>query len=371
MNSIVTAIKNRRIGLLTLVLILWGANAIRLQQIEYELQTTVALSTNRVDRLVTVAKRPSRDDIRILNCKRVANSQATALQQSLASASSLDAFRLRIRVDNYTDLGEVEAWLDRSTRPTSPDQRCQAIKRQLLHAHWELETYTHTARLLDRDREREKEQTELQGSKLQTPFRLVGFKPSNASTRDECPITQETQKKHSECQARIEVLQQELCSEELQSQGIFKFSGDPKKYPVAHPIGLARAIALIVLLAAVWGITAIACHSARFTLDWRRTLSWVESKLAANQERGPAIPFLGVVPLYVESEFVAQEISAPSDSEGTSSAATWLTGNRLVYGFLMIWVALMVARMTLDSSWRQVFLTAPLAGVSHLLTGVP
>jgi hypothetical protein len=363
-------ISDKRIGMAAAVILLWVVNMLNLQPFEFELSTTVAISQQRIPQLLLLRQSQSpSSQVRLLECKLLANDETT--QAELQSA------RLRVRTTRYESLAELENWLEAKTRPVDTSSRCKQLRSQILNVQWNLESVTHTMTVLQRDRERENEQLAVEDPKPKSAFQLVGFSKSDPQQK-ECPVVASLSEQHRNCTEQLIKLQNDLETEHSQSIGFLRFSGAPKQYPVVQSVGVKRGTAFVILCLAVWGTIGIVAVRPIAFIRFLLSLRTIVVRATTSRSPQLEIPFLGEVIVRDDIASRAQGIKMIGSSETLAhdSVDAWrfrlFAGARaLLMSGLVLWACVVVGRFVLDGAWRQLFLTAPLAGLSHVIGGIP
>lgn len=366
--------KKNRVLFATAIVLLWTMNTLDLQPFEFELRSTVALSSHRVDLLRELAQRKpqpgqaqSGDDIRLVSIQLVDVSKSTL---SAPVESELQTARIRVRYRRFTETESIEKWLEYRTRPQSVSDACTAIKTKLNVAKWRLDSYEHTQRIVIADLKRQEEQLALQEPEQPGKVRFVGFqKPAATDPTAQRVMNSLAEQIESERQ-NIDELSKEFERELIASQGFLQFSGAPKWFPVAESIGWRRGIAFLLLALSIWGVLQ---YFSREDVLLHRSWSFLFSITGTLTRPSLSIPHFGHVELCVEHSSEAQESLLHSSTRGIPTRVPRPMERLMQFGLvggLTAWGGVLLFRLVFDPAWRSLFITAPLSALTHLLSGV-
>ncbi|MFN8742896.1 MAG: hypothetical protein ACK5YR_23445 [Pirellula sp.] len=384
--------KNNRVLFATLVVLLWTVNALNLQPYEFELRSTVAISKHRVPLLRNLAGEPNSIvsvagqtvGMRVVSCDVFeADKVASRGLGDSSNDADLQTVKVRVRYQKFADVESIEKWLESQTRPSCLSDRCQSIKGKLRSAKWRLGSLEHTQRVLGEDQKRRAEQFALRNEDKPATIKLVGFHRNESLNTSEQVVIDGLVAKIQHERNTIEQLSEEWNREVAISNGFLQFSGAPKWFPVAEPVGWRRGLAFIVLSCAIWGI-------CRFLMDKVGHWILVGRRLPNLLTRAPMaslnIPHLGHVELVVSSESGIGKLvlqrqldanersrekqlnSKPISNSRFSKGESWIRG--IVASGFVSWAAIVAARLVFDPAWRSLFVSAPLAALSNLIAGV-
>lgn len=384
--------KNNRVLFATIVVLLWTVNALNLQPFEFELRSTVAISKHRVPLLRNLAGEPNSQveiagqtiGMRVISCDVFEPEKlVTSSRSELSDDADLQTVKIRVRYQKYADIEFIEKWLESKTRPSKLSDRCQVIKSKLRAAKWRLDSFEHTLQVVSEDRKRRVEQIAVQNQEKPRTIKLVGFQRTASATDPDQDVIDAVSSQIKNEQKVIDELSQEWNREVAISNGFLQFSGAPKWFPIAESVGWRRGLAFIALSGAVWGICRFLFPNvSRWIQDGIRLPS-----LLIHRARGSlSIPNLGHVKLFVPSEGAfdrfapnveRESIESSHENRGSRSrrgnsrlsiGENWIRG--IVASGFVVWGAVVAARLIFDPAWRSLFISAPLAALSNLISGV-
>lgn len=366
--------KKNRVLFATAIVLLWTMNTLDLQPFEFELRSTVALSSHRVDLLRELAKRKSEssqaqneDNIRLVGIQLVDVGESTL---SAPVESELQTAKIRVRFRRFTETESIERWLEYRTRPQSLSDACTSLKSKINVAKWRLDSYEHTQRIVIADLKRQEEQLALQEPEQHGKVRFVGFqKPAATDPTAQRVMNSLAEQIESERQ-NIDELSKEYERELIASQGFLQFSGAPKWFPVAESIGWIRGIAFLLLSLSTWGgLQYFSREKALLISSWKGLFA-ITGTLT---KPALSIPHFGHVELCVEHSSDEMD-SLLNDATRDMPARVPYSIERLVqFGLVSgftAWGGVLLVRLVFDPAWRSLFITAPLSALTHLLTGV-
>ena len=384
----------------TLSICLWASNFVLVQNVEYKLTTSVAISQHRLpilERLKTNGKVGASKDAVGFSILEIKLSDSDLLSNS---SSELSSARITVKLSERRLAEKTEQNLDLLTTPTSETIECIAFANQMRMERWFLETSQHSLKRLELDLEHDKyaidtnelaetSEEELIASYPNSPFRLTSF--TSRSTLDDSNMKiRERLKRLSQSQAdKVDSMLLTLERLKANARGFLSFTGSSQIVPVVHSISIIRFCLICLLCLAVWLLSiwwarpvsfgngrtrhSLASQSRRnakhASLD--KTLGWMQSA---------GIPYLGSV--QIEGEIPMQEVKGlkserdlvTADSNEQVDYAANGGALRLLRsvgeGSLVMWVGLFGIRMAFDSTWRELVLTAPLAAISRMIFGI-
>ncbi|MCU0710841.1 MAG: hypothetical protein MUC43_02195 [Pirellula sp.] len=384
--------KNNRVLFATLVVLLWTVNALDLQPYEFELRSTVAISKHRVpllrnlagERNSTVTIAGQSIGMRLVSCDIFESNNATARgSRELSNEADLQTVKVRVRYQKFADIELIEKWLESETRPSGLSDRCQSIKGLQRSAKWRLDSLEHTQRVLHNDQKRRAEQVALQEQEKPGPIKLVGFqRPESRQATDQAVIDKLSSDIAHE-RNTLEQLAKEWDREVAISNGFLQFSGAPKWFPVAESVGWRRGLAFIILACATWGICRFLFHSTGQWMLWGIT---IPKRLFRTPLGSLNMPHLGHVELVVSQDMIKDRFEVhPSMKSGsrhesqrnpntTGQTSVAINPERWARGIVgsgfAAWAIIVAGRLVFDPAWRSLFVSAPLAALSNLISGV-
>ena len=409
---------------------LWAANWLPIQRVEYKLTTNIAISQHRLPILQglegksLVSESCSGFSFVIDDVQCAAFEAGAAVNSDLASARVTMVFNTRSRA------GQLEMLLDQLTKPQAQSEECRQITKQIQKERWILETALHSKKLYELDLKREKESREVStdqvadtvdssDSKLvsKTPgtrFQLSSFVSQRSHRLGVDDLAQQLETAIVKQSQKIQALEISIDRLKAQTQGYLNFTGSPSVAPVAHAIPPVRLFVLASICFAIWFLLSWwtgpwGLHGGQATRIGKRISfhRWITVLVANNQalRARPAsksssrnnshagsvkkqrfemagIPFLGTVQVNVCKQIIqevpavsfkiAEKMSEPTllaPSQSHSFNALQLL-RRLGEGSLVLWFAVLVARLMLDPAWRELVCVAPLAALARLVTGI-
>lgn len=388
--------KNNRVLFATLVVLLWIVNALDLQPYEFELRSTVAISKHRVPLLRSLANNSMTTvniggqavGMRLVSCEAFESDKVTSLgSNAFSNDNHLQTVKVRVRYQRFADIEAIERWLESETRPTDLSERCRTLKGQIRSAKWRLDSLEHTQRVLFEDQRRRAEQVALQDHVKQATIKLVGFQRSSQRRTSEQEVIDKLAFQIQDERNTITQLSKEWDREIAVSNGFLQFSGAPKWFPVAESVGWRRGLAFIVLSVAIWAVCRFTIQGAGY---WIQAGSQLPMKIFHARRTTLRIPHLGHVELVtghrkhslqlddkVESRGLAypdsfRDAKATASTRGRSvplsNGEKWVRG--IVGSAFVMWAAVVAARLVFDPAWRSLFISAPLAALSNLISGV-
>ncbi|XZE22102.1 hypothetical protein SH449x_002018 [Pirellulaceae bacterium SH449] len=366
--------KKNRVLFATAIVLLWTMNTLDLQPFEFELRSTVALSSHRVDLLRDLAKRKpessqnqDRDNIRLVGVNLVDVSESAP---SAPVDSELQTARIRVRFRRFTETEAIEKWLEFRTRPQSFSDACTSLKTKINIAKWRLDSYEHTQRIVMADLKRQEEQLALQEPEQPGKVRFVGFQKTVVTDPTAQHVMNSLAAQIESERQNIDKLSKEFERELIASQGFLQFSGAPKWFPVAESIGWRRGIAFLLLSLSIWGVLR---YFSREKALLHRSWNGLFAITGTLTRPSLSIPHFGHVELGVENS--SEELnSLLCDTARDTPTRVPHSIERLIHfglvGGFTAWGGVLLLRFVFDPAWRSLFITAPLSALTHLLTGV-
>lgn len=387
------------VSYLTLAFLAWGLNWLDIQQVEFEQRGTIAISRQRLDALQSLAKHkdPSNPYV-FLECRPV------VAGESEADYSDMCTVKFRVRSRRYIDLSKFEEYLLAETEPRESSSECKSLLREIRQTEWRREALLHQCRCLDLHVQKRLDYAAIDGPSSQqsddSTYRLAGYQKPVAQEGSEASaeaLKSELVAQCKDCEAKIASLEQWLANSRAASIGYLSLTGSQQKYPVVQPVEAPKLAILILLSSSLWGLIAIALNRFPKLQPWIDRLRGKAT--ACTEHRKPAtigrsihcdlgVPCFGTIEVYLvaENETVKSVEADQSNAAASSSMrqSDWWENRipkRTSRGRLRIqqaaavalvgWCALCVLRLASDSAWRELFLASPLAGLTHLITGVP
>ncbi len=421
--------------LLALAVAAWGMNGLMLQDVEFEHQSTLAVSHHRIDALRSLAaSRGHSTPYQILHC-----SLSTEETPDLTH-SDMRTVKLRVRARHHVDLQHLEAFLQNATRPVEESEETKSIAKEIRFTRWNLQSMQH----LQNGCVQECEKLASLGYDIlskaspvptlfanhdspSSPFRLIGFKKGASAPNTSEMVNREQidsiaalqagiASECRECESKLENLEESLAASRESSAGYLSFTGAQQQFPVVRPVGWSKLIAALIVGGSLWGLVAIAVHQfPRTSFDslamafrnLRKGLAKNSEGRASNKPKELAIPCLGTFSRSggesnavkhcqnpsTASGFIVARASCPRvryrfgrdirtmtlPLPGRNTSQRCMPGDCLPGGWiqnlgtlvLSAWGLTIAVRFLADATWRELFLTAPLAGLTHLISGAP
>lgn len=408
---------------------LWAANWLPIQRVEYKLTSNLAISQHRLPILQGLEGKSLISEscpgfsfvIDDVHCAAV--EAGAAVNSDLASARVTMVFNTRSRA------GQLELLLDQLTKPQMQSEECRQLTKQVQKERWLLETALHSKKLYELDVTRERESREVSANQMadtadssdsklasKTPgtrFLLSSFVSQHSSRLGVDDLAQQLESAIVKQSQKVQALEISIDRLKAQTQGYLNFTGSPSVAPIAHAIPPIRLFVLASVCFAIWFLLAW------WTRPWRlhggqatmigaviAVHRWITSLVANYPTLGAqsagkfssrkestadsvkkqrfemaGIPFLGTVQVTVCKQIrdvptacsnVAEKVSGPASFVPPLSHShnTLQLLRRLGEGSLVLWFAVLVARLMLDPAWRELLCVAPLAAIARLITGV-
>lgn len=392
------------VSYLTLAFLAWGMNWLDIQQVQFEQRGTIAISQQRLEALQLIAKQHDRSNPYVfLECRPVVGGD------SGADHSDMCTVKFRVRSSSYIDLSKLEEYLLAQTEPREPSSECKSLLREIRQTEWKREALLHQCRCIDQHVQKSMDYAAIDASDPQqsddATYRLAGYqKPvaQDLSAPSAEALKSELLAQCKDCEAKIASLEQWLANSRAASIGYLSLTGSQQKYPVVQPVEAPKLAILVLLSSSMWGLIAIALNRFPKLQPWidrlrGKAIYCTKPKVPSASRRSIqydlGVPLFGTIEIFLVEDLV-EDVAAKTDietdrfSELASSSSVqhpdrW--ENRILKrtsrGRLRIqqaaaialvgWCALCVLRLVSDSAWRELFLASPLAGLTHLITGVP
>jgi len=414
--------------LASLTFCLWGSNGLRIQQVEYQLTTNLAISQHRLPLLHRLANKTKSSDSHGHALFSRIEIQSEDTGHSAANGSDLRSVRVNIVCNQHSDVREIELALNQLTTPSEESAECVVFEKQILKERWMLASNSHSMKRLEMDREREKAAIETDRDESETtasrkvdetasgsPFRLTSFGVRDDVSAPQSGLMDSLLQLNQIRTDNIEVMTQTLSRLQEKSKGFLSLTGSPRMDPIVKSITPFRFLVLSVLCALVWlllmgwlqpvrgGIALL-----RKQIPTKPTASKHETKRAAHKDdkskaspqltslgidktlhwlQREGIPYLGSIQIALwpkteresNSNIVirdAPERTAASsdnliaDMELTRRVQSIHFLKRLSEGSLVLWLGLLAFRLLFDPLWRELVLVAPLAALSRIIWGI-
>jgi hypothetical protein len=412
---------------------LWAANWLPIQRVEYKLTSNLAISQHRLPILRGLEGKSLISEscpgfsfvVDDVHCAAV--EAGAAVNSDLASARVTMVFNTRSRA------GQLEMLLDQLTKPQMQSEECRQLTKQIQKERWLLETALHSKKLYELDLTREKEAREVSANQVadtadssdsseskltsKTPgtrFLLSSFVSQRSNRLGADDLAQQLETAIVKQSQKVQALEISIDRLRAQTQGYLNFTGSPSVAPIAHAIPPIRLFVLASICFAIWFLLAWwarpwGLHVGQATrigkgIPFHR---WITSLIANHPTLGTqptgkfsprndsaagsvkkqrfemaGIPFLGTVQVTVLKQEMkevptvsfkmADKVSEPTvlaPSQSHNDKALQLL-RRLGEGSLVLWFAVLVARLMLDPAWRELLCVAPLAAITRLIMGI-
>lgn len=388
------------VSYLTLAFLAWGLNWLDIQQVEFEQQGTIAISQQRLGALQSLASHKDLSNPYVfLECRPIVASE------SGADHSDMCTVKFRVRSRSYIDLANLEDFLLAKTEPREPSSECQSLLREIRQTEWKRETLLHQCRCLELHVQKAMDYAAIdektQPESDEATYRLAGYQKS--VVEEEAEPSTETLRSQllaqcEDCEAKIASLEQWLATSRAASIGYLSFTGSQQKYPVVQPVEAPKLAILVLLSSSMWGLIAIALNRFPKLQPWidhlRRKKPICNEKRKSSAARQSmrcdlGVPCLGKIEVVLIKDDKVEELvdghEPPEIAASLPVQYPGRLGNRILRqtsrGRLRVqqaaavalfgWCSLCLLRLVSDSAWRELFLASPLAGLTHLITGVP
>ena len=409
---------------------LWAANWLPIQRVEYKLTSNLAISQHRLPILRGLEGKSLISE----NCPGflfvIDDVHCAAIEAGAAVNSDLASARVTMVFNTRSRAGQLEMLLDQLTKPQMQSEECQQLTKQIQKERWILETALHSKKLYELDLTRERESREVSANQVadmadssdsksvsktpSTRFQLSSFVSHRSNRLDVDDLAQQLETAIVKQSQKVQALEISIDRLKAQTQGYLNFTGSPSVAPIAHAIPPVRLFVLASICFAIWFLLAWwarpwGLHVGQATrmgkgIPFHR---WMNLLVANNQTLGaqsagksssrstsPAgsvkkqrfemagIPFLGTVQVTVCKQEMQEvpavsfkmadkvsELTVLAPSQSHSDKAQQLL-RRLGEGSLVLWFAVLVARLMLDPAWRELVCVAPLAALARLIMGI-
>lgn len=407
------------VSYLTLALLVWALNWLDIQQVQFEQRGTIAISRQRLEALHSLAKLgPKAGPYTFLECRPIVG------DETVPDHSDMCTIKFRVRSTRYIDLAKLEEFLLSKTEPREPSSECISLLREIRKTEWTRESLLHQCRCLELQQQKSQAYAAIgetadsiaepvvaepsDHSSDGPPLRFVGYQKSTDPQPSECTLDAlrtELLAQCRDCDAKVASLKQWHANSHASSIGYLSLTGSQQKYPVVQPVQGSKLAILLLLATSAWSLIAIALN--RFPklqpwIDrWRGKAVQGTPSNRRPKGRSPArcdlgVPFLGTIEI-IHSDAsshsdssdphsgLSEHIDAPADIPATKplDLERWhdrlpkrtsrgrLRVQQAAALALSLWLAVFVLRLLSDSAWRELFLASPLAGLTHLISGVP
>lgn len=394
----------------TLSFSLWGANALPIQRLEYQLTTNLAISQHRMPMLQALASKANpKDSVQSELFSRL-ELEPEEKNRPRSGSSDLRSVRVKLRCPSHCDIREIEKALNELTIPSMESTECVAFNKQLQMERWLLESGTHSIKRLELDLEREKNAIETDrntenvvledSSRASSPFQLTSFSAPDPSQPNQVQLLDSLRQLNQTRSQNIESMLLTLDRLKVKARGFVSMTGSPRMVPMVRPLTGFRFFVLCTLVLAVWLLMMGWLLSLRLdTRSIRRT--WRNPGTSKSRKSGAAtvsdsngmekslhwmqregIQYLGSIQVLTNETTSDQAVeSVPSDvAEVEFDESAQMQWSRYVYsiqllrsiseGSLVLWIGLFAARIMFDPVWRELVMVAPLSALSRMISGV-
>lgn len=397
----------------TLSFSLWGANALPIQQLEYQLTTNLAISQHRMPMLQNLASKANPAESTAGNLFTRLELEPEDKSKPGASSSDLRSVRVKLRCPNHCDIREIEKALNELTVPSMESAECLVFNKQLQMERWLLESSAHSIKRLELDIEREKNAIETDrntentaqqdNQKSSSPFQLTAFSAPDPSLPNQAQLLDSLRQVNQTRSQNIESMLSTLDRLKVKARGFVSMTGSPRMIPMVRPLTRFRLLVLCTLVFAVWLLLMGWLYSIRLNTKTMRQ-AWGNRRSSHSGNSGTAvtgestgmekslqwmqregIQYLGSIQVLTNEdspkqvdlsvELVALEVNT---IELNSSAE--LEWSRYIHsvqllksiseGSLVLWIGLFAARVMFDPIWRELVMLAPLAALSRMISGI-
>lgn len=400
------------VSYLTLALLVWGLNWLNIQQVQFEQRGTIAISRQRLEALQSLANLgPKAGPYTFLECRPIVG------DDTVPDHSDMCTIKFRVRSTRYIDLAKFEEYLLSKTEPREPSSECISLLREIRTTDWKREALLHQCRCLELQRQKSLDYaaigeaaSAIADATTTEPsdehaeggtYRLAGYQKTTESQSQEPSIDalrSELLAQCRDCDAKVASLKQWHANSHASSIGYLSLTGSQQKYPVVQPVQGSKLAILLLLATSAWGLIAIALNRFPKLQPWidqlrgkaihnNRSTHRRGAKPLARCDLG--IPFLGTIEI-VHTDLISaadpfEHVDAPSEfsTPKPTDAERWndrlpkrtsrgrLRIQQSAALALSLWLAVCGLRLLSDSAWRELFLASPLAGLTHLISGVP
>ncbi len=394
----------------TLSFSLWGANALPIQQLEYELTTNLAISQHRMPMLQNLASKANSAESIKGDLFSKLELEPEDKSRAVSGSSDLRSVRVKLRCSSHCDIREVEKALNELTIPSMESTECLVFNNQLQMERWLLESSTHSIKRLELDLEREKNAIETERTtenlaledttKPSSPFQLTAFSAPDPSQPNQIQLLDSLRQLNQTRSQNIESMLLTLDRLKVKARGFVSMTGSPRMVPIVRPITGFRFFVLCTLVLAVWlllmgWLLSIRLNTTSIRKTWgnpgatkagRSGAAKVNDSIGMEKSlywmQREGIQYLGSI------QVLTNETSPDQAAESVLSAATeeefdnstqlqwsrYLNSIRLLKsiseGSLVLWIGLFAARVMFDPVWRELVMVAPLAALSRMISGI-
>jgi hypothetical protein len=390
-------------------LCLWASNILPIQQVDYRLSTSVAVSQNRLAGLHRLKghslgcdKCPSVHFV----IQQVAFSQ-TPLSHS--SHSDLCSAQITLVMPHRQDHQYLEAALETLTVPSATSNESRDLVKQIRKEAWLQEALCHSLKRCELDIEREKETQNIvsaaqleqsiagtESSTIETTksrFQLSSFVSRKSNQSDAELVLDSLRQQSRQQEEKMESLQSSLKRLMDQDRGYLAFTGSQTVSPKVLSITVFRLVVLGIVFLICWGLLGlwadpsiagqvssapVATVLISTRPDASRTSDSYAKKLSSSLRwlELSGIPYLGAAQVMDSSNHLehssnkkssATRPSHTDESRGRSSVSLL---RRLGNGSMLLWLILFAARLVFDPQWRELAVAAPFAAIARLIVGV-
>ena len=398
----------------TLSFSLWGANALPIQQLEYQLTTNLAISQHRMPMLQNLASKVSPTESVAGNLFTKLELEPEDKSRNGAGSSDLRSVRVKLRCPNHCDIREIEKVLNELTIPSMESAECLVFNKQLQMERWLLESSAHAIRRLELDIEREKNAIETDRNtentaqqdiqKSTSPFQLTAFNNApDPSKPNQVQLLDSLRQVNQSRSQNIESMLLTLDRLKVKARGFVSMTGSPRMIPMVRPLTRFRFFVLCTLVLAVWLLLMGWLYSIRLNPKAIRQ-TWAKSRSSQSENSGNAmasesanmekslqwmqregIQYLGSIQVITNEASPAKldQSLEPIGSEANTldlNSSAEIQWSRYLHsiqllksiseGSLVLWIGLFAARVMFDPIWRELVMLAPLAALSRMITGI-
>jgi hypothetical protein len=346
-------------GISALIGLLWLLSAIPIQPLAYEWLGVVAMSESRLSALEQDSG-TRLGSFELLKWKPIDSKKS--------EGSELRNVAIRLRMTSPLSTAQIEQELENSTRPTTQCPEVQSAGRQLLFARWELESWKHHAKL------GAEPMAEVTTTKDSGVFHLASHVTSTVPAAENSDV----EVRIEECQCRVDKLADHAEQVTRKSHGFLKISGKSQLKPVVPPLGISSLLWLGMIFGLLWSIVYWSHRILAIVRSLGGGLLVVafrkrkRNKFALQTIRRLArngVPLLAVIPVAIVETSQAAQVKDLARSKG-DRCGPFPFLLRISYGALAIWVCVFAVRCGSSPEYRDLCISAPLAGVSRLVSGL-
>jgi hypothetical protein len=394
----------------TLAFSLWGANALPIQQLEYQLTTNLAISQHRMPMLQALASKGNLTESIKGDLFSKLELEPEEKSRPRSGSSDLRSVRVKLRCPSHCDIREIEKSLNELTIPSMESTECVVFNKQLQMERWLLESGTHSIKRLELDLERDKNAIETDRNtenvvqegnpRASSPFQLTAFSAPDPSQPSQVQLLDSLRQLNQTRSQNIESMLLTLDRLKVKARGFVSMTGAPRMVPIVRPLTGFRFVVLFTLVLVVWlllmgwlmslRINKISIRKTRGNLSatqFRKSGTaavsdsiGMEKSLHWMQREG--IQYLGSIQVLTNepaSDPGVESVLADATEVEVDESAQ-LRWSRYVYsiqllksiseGSLVLWIGLFAARTMFDPVWRELVMVAPLAALSRMISGI-